>query len=108
MIVTLYTFSAIGIHLAKHCASHIIPRIIQTGGENAVQKYINLGRIDANIAENYAAENNLGKSAESLFTNRDIVLLCKSKTISNEAGSVEFSTVFKLILCVNREGFRIV
>lgn len=70
-----------------------------------MQKYINLGRIDANIAENYAAENNLGKSAESLFTNRDIVLLCKSKTISNEA---EFSTVFKLILCVNREGFRIV
>lgn len=53
-----------------------------------MQKYINLGRIDANIAENYAAENNLGKSAESLFTNRDIVLLCKSKTISNEAGSV--------------------
>lgn len=39
------------IHLVRQ--RHVIPRIIQTDRENAVEKYINLDGL-ANIAENYA------------------------------------------------------
>lgn len=74
---------------------HVIPQIIQTDRENAVEKYINLDGL-ANTAENYA---------RIILENRPKTCLrmdtVAATQIENGAG---FSTVFKLILCVNREG----
>lgn len=57
-----------------------------------MQKYINLD--GSNMPGN-----DLGKSAESLFTSR---VHDGGNRNDFEAEPLEFSTVFKLILCVNR------